>query len=121
MAEFFAWACDCYQTPEETAKLLKVEVTDIMSLIDQGKLRAIRIAHSIRIPETELERLPVTCAAGPTATENVPCSPATETLPNNSRWCYTRRGVRFRVSGSVAEGAEIWPGRMPYPTQPEGK
>jgi excisionase family DNA binding protein len=62
----------CYLKPEELAQHLKVEVMEILSLIEQGKLRAIRIGDSIRIPEAELERLPVTCAAGPTATESLP-------------------------------------------------
>ena len=35
-----------YLTPEETAQQLKVEVTEIMSLIEQGKLRAIRIGKT---------------------------------------------------------------------------
>jgi excisionase family DNA binding protein len=105
----------CYLTPDETAQHLKVEVTEILSLIEQGKLRAIRIGDSIRIPETELERLPVTCAAGPTAAAPPSDSPATQTLPDNSRWCHTRKGVKFRVSGSVTTGAQIWPGKMRYP------
>jgi excisionase family DNA binding protein len=95
-----------YLTPEETAEQLKVEVTEIMSLIERGKLKAIRIGSKIRIPEPELEKLPVTCAAGPTPIE---------TLPDNSRLVFTRRGKQFRVSGSIAEGAEIWPGKMRYP------
>src|SRR5260221_3440264 len=106
----------CYLKPDEVAQQLDVDVTEILSLIKQGKLRAIRIGDSIRIPETELERLPVTCAAGPTTPDDPPDSPAaTETLPDNSRWCHTRKGVKFRVSGSVASGAEIWPGKMRYP------
>jgi len=103
-----------YFTPEETAQLLKVEVTDIMSLIEQGKLLAIRIGNNIRIPEPELEKLPVTCAAGP-APISLPGSPMIDALPDNSRLAYTRTGRPFRVSGSMATGAEIWPGKMRYP------
>jgi excisionase family DNA binding protein len=102
-----------YLTPQEAAQQLKVEEGEIILLIKQGKLRAIRIGNnSIRIPEGELEKLPITCSAGPTPTD----SSARETLPNNnSRWCHTRTGVPFPVSGSVSAGAEIWPGKMRYP------
>jgi excisionase family DNA binding protein len=104
-----------YLTLEETAEQLKVEVTEIMLLIEQGKLRAIRIGNNIRIPETEVEKLLFTSAAGPTRTD-VPASPATETLPDNSRLIPTRTGrATFRVSGSIAAGADIWPGKMRYP------
>jgi len=105
-----------YLTPEETAQQLKVEVPEILSLIEQGKLRAIRIGNNIRIPEKELERLPVTCAATSTATDDLPHSPDAEASQDDSRWCLTRTGrAKFRVSGSVAAGAEIWPGKMRYP------
>ncbi len=40
------------------------------------------------------------------------------TLPNGIRWCSTRTGrAKFRVSGSVATGADIWPGKMQYPVK----
>lgn len=104
-----------YLTPEETAQHLKVEVTEIMLLIEQGKLRAIRMGSNIRIPEPELEKLPVTAAAGP-APIDTPDSQAAERLADNSRLVYTRSGrATFRVSGSIASGAEIWPGKMRYP------
>jgi excisionase family DNA binding protein len=101
-----------YLTPEEAAQQLKVEATEIIELIEQGKLRAISIGSNIRIPESELEKLLVTSAAGPTPS----ASGATETLPNNSRLVPTRTGrAKFRVSGSIAAGAEVWPGNMRYP------
>jgi excisionase family DNA binding protein len=101
-----------YLTPEEAAQQLKVEATEIMALIEQGKLKAIRIGSSIRIPAQELENLLVTSPAGPTPA----ASEATETLPDNSRLVPTRTGrTTFRVSGSVVAGAEIWPGKMRYP------
>ena len=95
-----------YLTLEETAQQLKVSEADVRSLVDQGKLRAIRIGNNVRVPETELEKLLLTCAAGP---------PPKEILPDNVRLVYTRRGKPFRVSGSIAAGADIWPGKMPYP------
>jgi excisionase family DNA binding protein len=101
-----------YLTPEETAQQLKVEVREIVELIEQGKLRAISIGRNVRIPESELEKLLVTSAAGPTPSP----SGAPETLPGNSRLVSTRTGrAKFRVSGSIASGAEIWPGNMRYP------
>ena len=104
-----------YLTPEETAQQLKVEVTDIMPLIEQGTLRAIRIGNNIRIPEAEVEKLLVTSAAAPARTD-VPALLGTEILPDNSRLIPTRTGrATFRVSGSIATGADIWPGKMRYP------
>jgi len=103
-----------YLTPEELAQQLKVEVPEIMSLIEQGKLRAIRIGNNTRIPEAQVEKLLVICAAVPGLSNDPPTSQA-EALPTGSRWCLTRTGTKFRVSGSVADGAEIWPGKMPYP------
>src|SRR6058998_2107908 len=38
-----------------------------------------------------------------------------EALPPNARVCRTRTGRPFRVTGSLATGAEIWPGKMRYP------
>jgi excisionase family DNA binding protein len=104
-----------YLTPEETAQYLKVETAEIVSLVEQGKLRAVRIGDSIRISESELEKLAVTCAAVPTAMDVLASTTTSEPLADNSRWCPTRTGKRFRVSGSVATGAEIWPGQMRYP------
>jgi excisionase family DNA binding protein len=97
-----------YLTPEETAEQLKVALSEIMALIDQGRLRALRIGENLRIPELELERLAETCAASPRASSG-------EALPGDSRWCLTRTGKKFRVAGSIAEGADIWPGQMRYP------
>jgi excisionase family DNA binding protein len=107
-----------YLTPEEIAQQLKVPVDDVRSLIEEGKLRAIRIGNSIRIPEIEVERLLDTCAAVSTAPEDLGVSPpkATTSPLQESRWCNTRTGrARFRVAGSIATGADIWPGRMQYP------
>jgi excisionase family DNA binding protein len=107
-----------YLTPEELAEQLKIEVDDVMSLIQQRKLPAIRIGNNIRIREAEVEKLQVTCAAVPTATDDLSVSRPSdkEVLPDGSRWCLTRTGrAKFRVSGSVATGADIWPGQMQYP------
>jgi excisionase family DNA binding protein len=107
-----------YLTPEELAEQLRIEVEDVMSLIGQGKLRAIRIHEHIRIREAEVEKLQTTCAAVPIATGDLAVEkpPNEEHLSDGSRWCLTRTGrAKFRVSGSIASGAEIWPGQMQYP------
>jgi excisionase family DNA binding protein len=97
-----------FATPEEIAEHLRVEVSDVLSLVQQGKLEAIQIGDNIRIPEGALDKLRLTCAAN----SQLPIDP----LPNGSRWCVTRSGrARFKVAGSVAAGAEIWPGKMQYP------
>lgn len=106
-----------YFTPEELAKILKIGMEDVMSLISEGKLSAIRIGESIRIPESELGNLAVTCAAGPLKSAPKEVAPREDlALPNGQRWCTTRSGrARFRVSGSLATGANIWPGKMQSP------
>ena len=107
-----------YLTPEETAQQLKIDLEDVMTLIEQGKLRAMRIGNSIRVPEAELEKLAVTCPAVPIPADEVRdlASKEKEDFPDGSRWCLTRTGrAKFRVSGSVATGADIWPGKMQYP------
>lgn len=107
-----------YLTVEEIAKQLRVEVSDVNSIIEQGKLRAIRIGNNIRVRDTELERLEVTAAAMPQATTSAVISAKTEgeKLSDTQRWIQTRtRRAKFRASGSVSTGAQIWPGRMQYP------
>lgn len=107
-----------YLTPEELAQQLKVEVTEVVSLIEQGKVRAIRIGEKLRIPQMEVEKLTVSCAAVSVAAEDlsIPAAINEAVLPTGSRWCLTRtRRAKFRVSGSIAAGAEIWPGKMSYP------
>jgi excisionase family DNA binding protein len=107
-----------YLTPEEAAQHLKVDADEITALITAGKLKAIRIGSNIRIPESELESLLVTCAAVPAANDQEEATAPEDDLPlpAGARWCSTRTGrAKFRVAGSIAKGAEIWPGKMPYP------
>lgn len=106
-----------YLTPTEAAELLKVDEEDLMSLVREGKLRAIQVGPHVRIRAAELERLETTSPAGPSPTriEIDESGPAGE-APEGVRWVSTRTGrARFRVAGCVAEGAKIWPGRMRYP------
>lgn len=101
-----------YLTTAETAEMLKIEERDLLSLIEEGKLRAIRIGNNIRIREEELQRLETTCPAGP----DLSVKPNAGEPPAGSRLVPTRSGrAVFRVEGSVATGAKIWPGKMRYP------
>jgi excisionase family DNA binding protein len=104
-------------TLDEAARHLRVEEADVMALIDQGKMRAIRIRESLRIPEREFERLLTTCSAGNDQIDKD--EEKTESAPlisDGSRWVPTRSGrSRFRVAGSITTGAEMWLGRMRYP------
>jgi excisionase family DNA binding protein len=105
-----------YLTPEEVAEQLKVAVSEVLSLITEGKLRAIRINSAIRVPEGALESLEVTCAAVPIEVARTASPSEDEKLGEGQRWIYTRTGrAKFRVSGSIAYGAHIWPGGMKYP------
>ena len=106
-----------FVTPEELAEQLKVEVGEILSLIDQGKLRALRIGDHIRIQEEDVDRLQETCAAVPRVDQSPPLGD-NRVFPDGSRWVFTRtRRAKFRVSGSIssADGVRIWPGKMRYP------
>lgn len=44
-----------YYTAAEVAELLRVHVKTVRLWVSQGKLNAIRISQTIRIPKTELE------------------------------------------------------------------
>ena len=110
-----------YMTPEETAELVKIDVAAIMGLIETGKLRAIRLGNAVRIREADLEQFLETCAIGGSAAAvegpeetDVPTLKHKEPLPDGARWCLTRRGTPFRVRGTVAQGLEVWPGKMKY-------
>ncbi len=104
-----------YLTPDEAAQILKVELTGVLALINDGKLQAIRIGDEIRIPEGELERLHLTSPAVASSQADATKNRGDIDLVYGSRWCLTRQGTRFRVVGSVASGAAIWPGKMRYP------
>jgi excisionase family DNA binding protein len=52
-----------FLTIEEVAQLLKVEAADILSLIEDGKIRAVRIREHLRIRDSELEELEARCPA----------------------------------------------------------
>jgi excisionase family DNA binding protein len=99
-----------YLTPEEAAQHLRVEPSEILALVEQGKMRAILIGTTIRIPEAEFDRLSVTCSASPLV-EEIRSQPSEDAAPANWRVCATRNGTPFRVAGSVATGADIWPGK----------
>ena len=100
-----------FLTLEEAAQHLRVEPSEILALVEQGKMRAILIGTTIRIPEAEFDRLSVTCSASPLVEVETRSQPTDDAAPGNWRVCTTRNGTPFRVAGSVATGAEIWPGK----------
>ena len=48
---------DMFYTPEELAAMLKVTRQAIYSWIQQGRIEAVRIGRTVRIPGAEVERL----------------------------------------------------------------
>ncbi len=48
---------DVYYTPEELAAMLKVTRQAIYNWIQQGRMEAVRIGRTVRIPSDEVERL----------------------------------------------------------------
>jgi excisionase family DNA binding protein len=110
-------------TPQEAAELLKIDVADIMVLIERVRLRAIKLGNAIRIREADLEQFLETCTIGGEAAPQTPAAilpqstEEAEALPDGARWCLTRRGKQFRVRGTLEQGAEIWPGQMKYPVK----
>lgn len=48
---------DQFYTPEELAALLKVTRQAIYNWIQQGRMEAVRIGRTVRIPAEEVERL----------------------------------------------------------------
>lgn len=43
-------------SPSDVAELLRVEVVDVLGLVDDGELPAVQIAGKVRIPAPELEK-----------------------------------------------------------------
>ena len=48
---------DVYYTPEELAAMLKVTRQAIYNWIQQGRMEAVRIGRTVRIPSEEVERV----------------------------------------------------------------
>ena len=48
---------DVYYTPEELAAMLKVTRQAIYNWIQQGRMEAVRIGRTVRIPSDEVERV----------------------------------------------------------------
>lgn len=46
-----------YFTPQEVAKKLKIDMSTVYRWIKNGNLRAVKVGHFWRIPESELKRL----------------------------------------------------------------
>ncbi len=48
---------DVYYTPEELAAMLKVTRQAIYNWVQQGRMEAVRIGRTVRIPSEEVERV----------------------------------------------------------------
>ncbi len=48
---------DVYYTPEELAAMLKVTRQAIYNWVQQGRMEAVRIGRTVRIPSDEVERV----------------------------------------------------------------
>jgi excisionase family DNA binding protein len=46
-----------WKTVKETAKLLRIGINQCYRAIERGEIRGIRIGGSIRVPDSELDRL----------------------------------------------------------------
>jgi len=44
-------------TPQEVAKKLKIDMSTVYRWIHEGRLKAVKIGHFWRIPESELTRI----------------------------------------------------------------
>lgn len=103
-------------SPEEVAAILQVDPSEVLTLIEEGTLKAYRFGSIVRIDEDDLERC---LEANATRTER--SEPPPGALVRN----HSQAGVRlckafggratFRVSGHVDTGVQIWPGSMPSP------
>jgi hypothetical protein len=101
--------------------MLKVEPAEITSLIEQGKLRIVRIGDAVRIRELDLENCMEACAT-PSVTPAAVQRPQPPVGAEGSRWCHTFAGkAKFRVIGSIKDGASIWPGQVRYPLRFSGE
>ena len=112
-----------YYTLEEVAEMLKVSLSMIENLVKTRQLGGIKVGHVIRIRDVDLDRFAVGNAIGGERPRNgngheSPTSVAAgdASLGESPRLCWSIGGRKqFRVRGSVAKGAEIWPGQMRYP------
>lgn len=105
-----------YLTPNDVADALKVAVNEVIELVEQGKLRAIRIGGEIRVPEKNLSELETTCPVVGTGNPVAGNAVSDAKASDGVRFCPTRTGTaQFRVRGDLDSGIEIWPGKMQSP------
>jgi len=109
---------DAVLTPEEVGAFLKIDPEEIIRLIEQGELRAYKVGSVYRVRRADVDSFLDSCstsnsqAAGPRHTR----ARGEPVGSSDTRKCKTFAGLgEFRVSGSIATGAEIWPGQMRYP------
>src|ERR1035437_4736578 len=104
-------------SPEEVAAILQVDPGDVLTLIEEGTLRADKIGRIVRIAEDDLERC---LEASATETAGREPQPGAVTGNHSQAGVWLCKGVggraTFRVSGHMDSGVvQIWPGKMRYP------
>jgi excisionase family DNA binding protein len=111
-------------SPAEVASLLRVDPKDVLVLVEEGHLRAYRIGNFLRVGDSDLDTYLEVCLYQSRAAKNRGANASSRscadsrTSRNACRICPTSAGRKtFRVSGSVATGAEIWPGQMRSPVR----
>jgi excisionase family DNA binding protein len=105
-------------TPEEVASFLKIEPKDVVQLIETGELRAYKVGSVYRVGQKDVDAFLESCSTSSRrATGRTGSRLLGDPLrPNDARKCKTFAGLKeFQVSGSIAAGAQIWPGQMRYP------
>jgi len=110
---------ETFLTPEEVGSFLKIDPEEVVRLIEQCQLRAYKVGAVYRIGQQDLDAFLDGCnTSGPRGPGPLGSRRTLKegTTSNHSRTCKTFAGLgEFRVSGSIATGAEIWPGQMRYP------
>jgi excisionase family DNA binding protein len=94
-------------TPDEVAEILKIDVATVQELIATNQLGSVRLGNHVRIRETDLRNCLQQSTAGRPEIA----------VENGARFCRTFGGrAKFRVEGSIENGARIWPGsKAQYP------
>jgi excisionase family DNA binding protein len=101
-----------YHSLEEVATLLAVEQAEVSGWIENGELRAFHLGNGFRVAEDDLERFLATRVHHPSHVAQADHSNGRNHM-GQVRLEKTFAGrSQFRVSGTVRNGARIWPGKM---------
>jgi excisionase family DNA binding protein len=96
-----------FYTPDQLANLLHIEHDHLLTLVNNGHLRAYRIANEIRIAAPDLQAYLDTCRI----TTNGTTPPVTTPVTSDRKTCPTFGGqATFTYTGSVPTGTTIHPG-----------